>query len=206
VGKTAAAVNLAYLAAQRGSSTLLWDLDPQAAATYTFRIKPKIKGGARALVKGRRELDAVIKGTDYERLEVVPADFSYRNLDLVLDSMKKPTRRLSRLLRDLDGEYDWVILDCPPSISLASENVIDAADAILVPVIPTPLSLRTLEQLASFVVDSGDGTVVLPFLSMVDRRKKLHREIVEMLQAERPELLRTTIPSSIDVERMSVRR
>src|SRR3954468_12083148 len=77
VGKTAAAVNLAYLASQQGDRTLVWDLDAQAAATYTFRIKPKVKGGIGALVNRSRELDAVIKGTDFMGLDLVPADFSY---------------------------------------------------------------------------------------------------------------------------------
>jgi chromosome partitioning protein len=206
VGKTAAAVNLSYLAAQGGGSTLVWDLDPQGAASFTFRVKPKVKGGARALVRGKRELDDVIKGTDFDGLDLLPADFSYRHLDLVLDATKKPTRRIARLLREVRDEYDWVILDCPPSISLASEGVIEAADAILVPVIPTPLSLRTLKQLSSFVVDREARTAVLPFLSMVDRRKKLHREIVDRLRAERPDLLEAVIPTSVDVERMSVYR
>src|SRR5947199_2640277 len=75
VGKTSAAVNLAYLAARDGAATLLWDLDPQGASTYLFRVKPKVKGGTRRLVKGRSDTAARIKGTDYERLDLLPADF-----------------------------------------------------------------------------------------------------------------------------------
>jgi chromosome partitioning protein len=206
VGKTAAAVNLAYLASQQGDRTLVWDLDAQGAATYTFRIKPKVKGGVAALVTRSRELDTVIKGTDHLGLDLVPADFSYRLLDLALDREKKPTRRLGTLLGELRGDYDVVILDCPPGASLACEAMVEAADAVLVPVVPTPLSLRTLDQLGAFVAAVDGDTAIVPFLSMVDRRRKLHREICDRLRAERPDLLRAVIPASADVERMSEQR
>ena len=91
VGKTSAAVNVAYLAS-RGGSTLLWDLDPQAAATFLVWIQPRVKGGSKALVRGARPLDAAIKGTDFDNLDLLPADFTYRRMDLVLDAAKKPTQ------------------------------------------------------------------------------------------------------------------
>lgn len=143
VGKTSAAVNLAYLAARSGHRTLLWDLDPQAAATYLLRVRPRVKGGGKALIRGTKPLDRAIKGTDFDNLEVLPADFTYRSMDLALDSAKKPLQRIARLLAPLEGEYDLVFLDCPPSMSLVSENVLHAADTLLVPLIPTTLSVRT---------------------------------------------------------------
>ncbi len=154
VGKTATAVNLSYLAAQDGLRVLLWDLDPQAAASFLFRIRPRVKGGGRALIRGSREIDASIKGTDFERLDLLPADFTYRNLDLVLGATKKPTRRLARLLAPLGADYDVIFLDCPPGISLLSESVLYAADSLLVPLIPTTLSVRTLDQLTEFIGES----------------------------------------------------
>jgi cellulose biosynthesis protein BcsQ len=207
VGKTATAVNLSYLSAREGYRTLVWDLDPQGAATFYFRVKPKIKGGSRDLLRGKREIDDLIKGTDYENLDLLPADFSYRNMDLVLDGAKKPTRRLQKLLKPLANEYDHIFLDCPPSISLVSENVFYATDALLVPIIPTTLSLRTLSQLSRFLEgNSLDNVEVLPFFSMVDRRKSLHREVVEELPKARPDILSSPIPNASDVERMGLRR
>ena len=149
VGKTSAAVNLAHLAASSGYNALLWDLDPQGAATYLFRVRPKVKGGGRALVDGTRSLDDAIKATDFDGLDLVPADFSYRNLDVQLDDTKRPTRRIRQLLRAARRTYDMVFLDCPPSISLLSENVLHAVDTLLVPIIPATLSVRTFDQLAS---------------------------------------------------------
>lgn len=209
VGKTATAVNLAHLAAEGGARVLVWDLDPQGAATYYFRVKPKVKGGARALVKGDRELDDAVKATDFDRLDLVPADFTYRNLDLELDATKKPTRRVGQLLKPLRREYDYVLLDCPPSVSLVSENVIEAADALLVPVIPTTLSLRTLDQLEGFLADNDWRRrlpQVLAFFSMVEGRRKLHRELLESAREQHPGLLATEIPAASDVERMGVHR
>ena len=200
VGKTSAAVNLATLAAREGHRTLLWDLDPQGASTYLFRIRPKVKGGARKLVRGKTDVEAQLKGTDTEGLDLLPADFSYRHMDLALDATKKPATRLSRILAPLD--YDYTFLDCPPSISLLSESVFEAADVLLVPIIPATLSSRTLEQLHGVL---GKGPRVLGFFSMVDRRKKLHRELMAQLAAEH-DVLETVIPASADVERMGVKR
>lgn len=207
VGKTSAAVNLAYLAARGGLRTLLWDLDPQAAATYLFRVKPKVRGGGGKLVRLKSDVDDLIKGTDHPGLDLLPADFSYRHMDLALDNFKHPTRRLARVLEPLAGEYDYVFLDCPPSISLVSESVFEAADALLVPVIPATLSSRTLQQLGDVVGGGHAGRPqLLAFFSMVDKRKKLHRELVERLRAERADVLEAEIPSSAEVERMGAHR
>jgi len=207
VGKTSAAVNLAHLAARDGARTLLWDLDPQGASTYLFRVKPKVKGGGRKLIRGKSEVEAMIKGTDHEGLDLLPADFSYRHMDLALDSTKRPTRRLARVLEPLADEYEYIFLDCPPSISLVSESVFEAADALLVPLIPATLSSRTFEQLRQVLVsqDAG-GPRLLAFFSMVDGRKRLHREVMEQLAGEHPGLLRAFIPAASDVERMGVHR
>ena len=208
VGKTATAVNLAYLAARERQRTLIWDLDPQAAATYYFRVKPKVKGGGRGLVRGKRKLEAQIKGTDFDYLDLLPADFSYRNMDLLLEDAKKPTKRLRQLLQGPAPEYDYIFLDCPPSISLVSENIFRAADLLLVPMIPTTLSVRTLDQLSEFL-DGHDrlGQVRLtPFFSMVDRRKRMHLDLVEQLPERYPATLTSVIPYASEVERMGVFR
>jgi chromosome partitioning protein len=207
VGKTATAVNLGYLAADDGMRVLLWDLDPQGAASFLLRVRPRVKGGGTALITGSRDLDDAIKGTDFERLDILPADFTYRNLDLILDATKKPTQRLARLLKPLSAEYDLIVLDCPPSISLLSESVLHAADALLVPLIPTTLSVRTLDQLSEFISGfDGHRPTLLAFCSMIDRRKRLHLEIAERLPAQRSDVAVTVIPALSLIERMSVER
>lgn len=207
VGKTASAINLAYLSAHEGARTLVWDLDPQGAATYYFRIRPKVKGGSKALLRGSRDLDDLIKGTDFDNLDLLPADFSYRNMDLALSNTKSPKSRILKLLRPLDELYDHLFLDCPPSISLLSENIVHAADVILMPMIPTTLSLRTMNQFMDFFGGNLFKRITyMPFFSMADRRKRLHRDIMENLLKERPYFLNNHIPYSTEVENMGLER
>ena len=207
VGKTTTAVNLAYLAARGGLRTLLWDLDPQGAATYLFRVKPRVKGGSHALVSRRRPIEAALKATDFENLDLLPADFSYRNMDLELDDTKKRTRRLGQLLDGVADEYDMVFLDCPPSISLVSENVMHACDTLLVPLIPATLSLRTFDQLRRFVAESDKPRPeVVAFFSMADRRKRLHRNVIDAIPRERSRVADTVIPALSIIEQMAERR
>ncbi len=206
VGKTACAVNIGHLAAKEGARVLIWDLDPQGAATFYFRIKPKVKGGTKKLLKPRTDIDDLIKGTDYEGLDLLPADFSYRRMDIMLDDAKKPDV-LRKKLKSLGDDYDYVILDCPPGMTLVSENIFEAVDALVVPLIPTTLSLRTFEQLLSFCVSNKlKGLKIMPFFSMVDMRKSLHKEILNRLPKERPGFLKAVIPYASDVERMGVMR
>lgn len=206
VGKTTSAVNLAREAAVGGSRVLVWDLDPQGAATYFFRIRAKVKGGTERLVGAKGELAPHIRASDIPGVHVVPADFSLRHLDLQLDAGKRPTQRLASLLAGVEERYDVALLDCPPSISLASESVFGAAHALLVPVIPTTLSSRTLHQLSEFLAESQYPPAVLPFFSMVDGRKRLHREVMETLRVEWPAVLTTAIPNASVVERMGPER
>lgn len=206
VGKTSAAVNLAYLAAQAGERTLLWDLDPQGAATFLFRLRPAVKGGGKGLIRGKRDLDDVAQATPYEGLDVIPADFRYRTMDLTLDAEKKPTRRLRKLLEPVARDYDLVVLDCPPSVSLVSENVLQAAQLLVVPLIPTTLSERTWEQLRTFTAEAPEPRPrALGFFSMVDRRRRLHRETVERMVHE-PDVTGVVVPQSTLVEQMAVRQ
>ena len=206
IGKTATTVNLAYLASQEGAKTLVWDLDPQGAASFYFRIKPKVKKGGKGLLTGKKLLDDVIKGTDFENLDLVPADFSYRNFDLELDDLKKSDMQIRKLLKPMKQEYDYVFLDCPPGASLVSENILVAADIIMVPTIPTTLSMRTLGQILDFCKKIGIAhSRILMFFSMVDIRKNLHKQILENPD-KNIRTLKTSIPYASEVEKMGVHR
>jgi cellulose biosynthesis protein BcsQ len=209
VGKTSAAVNLAWNAADGGARVLLWDLDPQGAASYLLRIKPKVRGGGAKLVRGKSDPATLLKGSDHELLDLLPADFSYRNMDLALDATKRPTRGLRRVLEPLAPAYDYVFLDCPPAISLASESVFAVADVLLVPLIPTPLSLRTFDQLRRFVASEvpKPRPRIVAFFSMADGRKTLHRQLMAQLRADGDgAVLAAAIPAASDVERMALQR
>lgn len=206
VGKTAATVNLAYLAARDGVNTLVWDLDPQGATSFYFRVKPKIKKSGKELLSGKAELEELIKSTDYENLDLVPADLTHRNLDLMLDDYKKPSKMFRKLLKPLEAEYDYIFLDCPPGLSLVSENILIASDVVIVPTIPTILSLRTLDQILEFCKKTDvTPEKITMFFSMVDFRKKLHKQIIEN-PPKNVSVLRTSVPYASDIEQMGIHR
>ncbi len=155
-----------------------------------------------------------MKATDFVNLDLLPADFSYRNMDLELDETKKRTRRLGQLLQTVEHEYDVVFLDCPPSISLVSENAslhaLPTRPPLLVPLffaIPATLSLRTFDQLSRFVAESTKPRPeVVAFFSMADRRKRLHRDVIEAIPRDRTRVAETVIPALSIIEQMAERR
>lgn len=207
VGKTATSVNLAYASAKAGWRTLLCDLDPQGASGFYFRVKPSVKLQNKAFFKDVEGMVKAIRASDYDNLDLLPANLTYRDFDIFLSRMKNSRSRLKKALREVNSDYDVVILDCPPNISLLSENVFKAADKIVVPVIPTTLSVRTLEQLYDFFSDNSyQHKKILPFFSMVQVSKKLHNETMSALRKKYKGLLKGYIPFSTDVERMGVHR
>jgi chromosome partitioning protein len=207
VGKTATSVNLAYACAMSGKRTLLCDLDPQGASGFYFRIKPSKKLKDRAFFKDVERFVDAIRASDYENLDLVPANLTFKDFDIFLSRMKNSRSRLKKALKFVDSDYDVIILDCPPNISLLSENVFKTADKIVVPVIPTTLSLRTLEQLYTFFDENGyQKKKLMPFFSMVQLSKKLHKESMLTLRKEYKNLLKPYIPFSTDIERMGVYR
>jgi cellulose biosynthesis protein BcsQ len=207
VGKTTTAVNLAYLCAAGGAATLLWDLDPQGAATYALRGEAQEHASVKRLLAGKVELPELILATGYPHLDLLPADFSYRNFAVHLAARRHPTGRLLKMSRPLREIYSTLFLDCPAGISLLSETVLRAADVIIVPLVPTPLSLRMLVQLYDFVEREGwTDITLLPFFSLVDRRRALHAELIAQARAQFPAILASEVPYWSEIERMSVRR
>lgn len=206
VGKTALAVNLAAYFAGEGRRVLLVDLDPQGAAAFHFSITgstglPEFDG-KRLSLKWARE---AIRHTDRPALDILPSSFDWRMLDLRLAEMKKPRKSWRRLLTDLGEDYEAIVLDAPPNITLLAETVFRAADVLLVPVIPTPLSERTLEQLHEFLGEDS-ASKLRPFFSMVQAGKSLHRSTRPVLRGRFPGFLRGEIPFASAVERMGVLR
>jgi cellulose biosynthesis protein BcsQ len=204
VGKTSAAVNLAALSALGGHRTLLWDLDPQGAATWCLGGKPKLKGGATKLIGGGRGgLGAVARATAIDDLEVVPADATVRDIDRVLSVSGRPGKPIRRLLAGTKGGADVVVLDCPPGLTPVVEAVATVADVLLVPVVPEPLPFRALERFGEFLDDtkSASRSILGPFVSMIDRRKPIHRRVEAEIRAAGG-FLGAAIPESSAVARM----
>ena len=108
VGKTTTAVNLSYLAAAAGQRTLLWDLDPQAASSFAFRVRPRVSGFGKKSLESGHALAAAIKETDYANLDLLPADFAYRKFDRLLEFPRQAgTRRDRRSSRRSAATTTW---------------------------------------------------------------------------------------------------
>jgi len=207
VGKTATSVNLVYGLAMRGLRTLLIDLDPQGASSFYFRVRAADGLKAKKFLRGRKKLLKFVRGSDYDNLDILPAKLAYRNFDVLLNESSKSQRLLAKVLKTFKDEYDVVMLDVPASITLLAENVFDAADVVLVPVIPTTLSQRTYEQLRKFFkrIDLPPQKIV-PFFAMVQRGNPLHEHTIDAMRSKFPGFLETTIPLAIEIEMMGEKR
>jgi cellulose biosynthesis protein BcsQ len=203
VGKTASAVNIAYLANTDQCSTLLWDLDPQGAASFYLAGAKRTKGKKISrLLDGRLPIADFVEENVYPHLDLLPSHPSFRHFDIKLEDDER-NNPLKAILAPLSEDTSLVILDCPPGQSRLTEQVLKVADLVYVPLVPTWLSLNSWKQFQELVRDKKLGLKKLrPFFTLVDSRKKLHRELTEKNADlfDRPS--KAMIPYSSAVERM----
>lgn len=180
VGKTTIAVNLAWAAAKVSKrQTLLWDLDPQAAASFLLDGEASDAGDAKSVFAREVGPKKLIQPTATDGLDLLPADASLRGLDRLLFGLSSK-KRLEKLLERVGKDYERIILDCPPGLTETSEQVLRAADLIIVPVIPSPLSQRALEEVVAFLDHhSIRRGALLPVYNMADRRRSMHLGALE---------------------------
>lgn len=206
VGKTASCVNFAYLAAKDGYKTLLWDIDPQGSTTFYYKLKPKDAQGIKKLISKDANLDSAILATEYENLEIIAADNSSKSFDIMVEEMKGQKNRLKGILKQLENEYDFVFIDCPPGFSALSENIFNASDIVLMPIIPTTLSIRTYNMVKDYFKEKAlDSAKLMCFFTMVDLRKNMHNEIMEQLYKDK-KFFQNYIPYLSEVEKMGIHR
>ena len=208
VGKTATTVNLAYLASAEGKKTLLIDMDPQGASSFYLGAGKDFEvGDVKKMLKGGYDMAENIYETEYENLDILPSDTNYRKIELFLNDMKDANRWLSEFVKPVRKDYDLVILDCPPNITLLTENIFRNADYILVPVVPTVLSVRTYEQILDYFSSYRlNKDKLIPFFSMYERRKNMHNETIRSFARKFRETISVLIPYSAEVEKMGVYR
>ncbi len=205
VGKTAGCVNLAYLAAEQGHRVLVWDLDPQGAATFYFQQDAKMKGGMKKLLNIGGELSNSIQSTEFDNLSIIPAEFANRQLDAVLDALKQSKKRFKQLLAQVEGMYDYLFIDCPPGMGALSESVFAAVDYVVLPTIPTTLSVRTYEMVHEFFDKNNlDVSRIRCYFSMVDIRKNLHNETLATYYRNK-QFLKNYVPYLSTIEKMGTR-
>lgn len=206
VGKTSSAVNLADIAAREGFRTLLWDLDAQGGSSYILRRRPR-EGGLKGVIRKGAPLARLVRPTLYPRLCLLPASTANRKLDLLLDRHNAGRRLLARLVEPLGDEHDVLILDCPPTLSALAEQVLRAADLVVTPVVPAPLSANAYEVVREHLREHGIRRRKLrPVFNLVDRRRRLHREWTLRPPAVFAHRFETVVPAASAVEQMSLRR
>lgn len=205
VGKTAAAVNLATLAAKARIPTLLWDLDPQGAASWILSAAEPAGEKPKALWTGSSPAAEWVQATERPNLSLIPASLSSRHLDTWL--RKDDVGALKALLKPLSEQFSLVVLDCPPSLSHLAENILAAAHVVLMPTVPAQLSLRSLKQVLDYCKEHGLARDrLLPFWSLADRRRALHKLLIDEPPKTMPKPARAVIPYSAVVERMGEKR
>lgn len=205
VGKTASCVNFAFMAAKDGYKTLVWDLDPQGAASYYLNAQPTVKGNIKKIIEHNLDVTDAIVATDYDMLDIIPADLSARKLDILLEAQHGSKKYFKNLLKQVSSVYDFVFIDCPPGFSNVADNIFTASDAVLMPVIPTTLSVRTYEQVKNYFEDKDiDLSKLMCFFTMVDIRKNMHKDTMQHLYKDM-RFFEHYIPDLSDVEKMGVK-
>ena len=183
VGKTTIAVNFAWAAATLGGMrTLLWDLDGQASATWILTgTDPEAVPGrdAKAVLSCEIPPQDVIVPTTTAGVDLLPADHSLHGLDVIFSEIDHK-QHLGRLLDDLNDSYDLIVLDCPPGLGFTSSQVIRAASVVLLPMIPSTLSRRALEEVQTHLQRGGEEPPpIVPVFTMADMRRAAHRTAIE---------------------------
>ena len=152
VGKTTSAVNLAAAVGQRGKSVLLVDIDPQGNATSGMGLNKRelAKSSYDVIINGTPAKE-VIKHTEFDGVDVLPANMNLAGAELELVDSSKRESNLKNALLLVKGEYDFIFMDCPPSLGLITLNALCAADTVLVPIQCEYYALEGLSQLISTV-------------------------------------------------------
>src|SRR6056297_3427026 len=208
VGKTTTAINLGTALAHRGLRVLIIDLDPQGNASTGFGVEAAARGtNAYDVIAGTAGVAEAIRRTGVERLDIVPSTVDLSGADAEMMADPNRARRLRRALReDPSGTattYDFVLIDCPPSLNLLTVNAMTAADSVLVPLQCEFFALEGLSQLLGTIrrVQSGLNPALRIHgivLTMFDRRNRLSAQVEEDVRATLGEVVyQTVIPRNV---------
>ncbi|HZU64453.1 MAG TPA: ParA family protein [Novosphingobium sp.] len=202
VGKTTISVDLAWrCAAIGGLRTLLWDLDPQGGSGFLLGAEQGRRQAAASVFQREGRPERLAMPTAYPGLSLLGADDSLRSLPLHLARLGQ-RRRLATLTRTLGGAFERIVLDCPPMQNEVSEQILHAADVVIVPLPVSPLAARGLDLLrADMARHHGSHPPILPVLSMYDPRRQSHRAAREGHMAHFP-----VVPMASQIEQVAFQR
>jgi len=204
VGKTTTAVNLGVYLAHLGKDVLLVDIDPQANATSGIGIDHKnLAHGIYESLIGEKPLYSVVKRTLHNRFRVAPSTISLAGAGIELVNMEDREFRLKSVIDEIRDEYDYIIIDGPPSLGLLTVNSLVAADEVLIPIQSEYYALEGLSQLLETIglVQSNlkpDLGVMGAVITMYDKRNKLSLSVMNELYKYFPNrVFRSVIPRSV---------
>jgi len=205
VGKTTTAVNIAACVAALGRRVLLFDLDPQANATSGLGLDKVEGASAYRPLLGEGDLMEKIKPTAFERLEAIPSEVDLCGADIELARLEDHLHRVARILRPIAEaqRFDYIFIDCPPSLGILTLNAFAAADGVLVPLQCEYYALEGISMLNKIMGQLHDSGVnprlelVGVVMTMFDSRTKLSNQVVSEVREHFGEkIFETMIPRS----------
>lgn len=204
VGKTTTTINLAAALAEGKCTVLLVDFDPQGNATSGVGVdKNEVQSTVYDLLLGNSDFDTTLAKTDYDGLYVLPANIDLSGAEIELVGIENREYTLKKILDKQKERFDFVLIDCPPSLSMLTINAMTAADTVLVPIQCEYYALEGLSQLVhsvNLIQQKLNPKLELEgvVFTMYDSRNNLSKEVVESVQNNLNEnIYKTIIPRNV---------
>lgn len=203
VGKTTTTVNLSTLLAKKGKKVLLIDTDPQGNATSGLGITKELELSVYDILVGDTTFDETIQDTAVKNLKICPSNISLAGAEVELVSMMSREQRLKVKLDEVKEQYDYVLIDCPPSLGLVTLNAFTASDSVLIPVQCEYFALEGLGQLlntVNLVKKHLNKSLEIEgaLLTMYDARTNLSNQVVkEVKKYFENKVYKTVIPRNV---------
>ncbi len=203
VGKTTTAVNLSTLLAKKGKKVLLIDTDPQGNATSGLGVTKEVELSVYDILVGETTFEETVQETEVKNLTVCPSNISLAGAEVELVSMMSREQRLKEKLEVVKDEYDFIIIDCPPSLGLITLNAFTASDSVLIPVQCEYFALEGLGQLLNTVNLvkkhlNKNLEIEGALLTMYDARTNLSNQVVkEVKKYFEDKVYKTVIPRNV---------
>jgi len=204
VAKTTTAVNLSSYLATEGRKILLIDLDPQSNSTSGIGIdKQNVKTSIYNIMNGQMAIQDIIIETQVDNLHIVPSSLELTGAEVELVNLMSREYRLARALEVIRNEYEFIVIDCPPSLGLLTINALTAANSIIIPIQCEYYALEGLSQLMNtinLIKDNLNRELEIEgvLLTMADFRTKLTKEVIDEVKRHfGNKVYRTVIPRTI---------
>ena len=203
VGKTTTTINLSTMLAKKGKKVLLIDADPQGNATSGVGAEKDVEFSTYDILVGEVEMDEVVEKTVIKNLLVCPSNINLAGAEVELVSMMSREQRLKEKLEKIKNNFDYILIDCPPSLGLITLNAFTASDSVLIPVQCEYYALEGLGQLLNTINLvkkhlNKDIEIEGALLTMYDARTNLSNQVVkEVKKYFNDKVYKTVIPRNV---------